>query len=109
MNIYYVAAIWLGMALIASLVSIKLPVPAATTAITIDLVKRGCISHTSCPFLGAGGVPEGIRSIRKAALVFSLTHCVRNATQPARSYAWKRPGNSEACQRTCCVVGDDYR
>jgi Kef-type K+ transport system membrane component KefB len=35
MNIYYVAAIWLGMALIASLVSIRIAVPAALVEIVI--------------------------------------------------------------------------
>jgi Kef-type K+ transport system membrane component KefB len=35
MNIYYVAAIWLGMALIASLVSIKIAVPAALAEIVV--------------------------------------------------------------------------
>jgi Kef-type K+ transport system membrane component KefB len=35
MNIYYVAAIWLGMALIAALVSIRIAVPAALTEIVI--------------------------------------------------------------------------
>ena len=35
MNIYYVAAIWLGMALIASLASIKLAMPAALAEIVV--------------------------------------------------------------------------
>ena len=35
MNIYYVAAIWLGMALLASLVSIKIAVPAALVEIVV--------------------------------------------------------------------------
>ena len=35
MNIYYVAAIWLGMALLASVVSIKIAVPAALIEIVI--------------------------------------------------------------------------
>jgi Kef-type K+ transport system membrane component KefB len=35
MNIYYVAAIWLGMALIASLISIRIAVPAALVEIVI--------------------------------------------------------------------------
>jgi Kef-type K+ transport system membrane component KefB len=35
MNIYYVAAIWLGMALIAALVSIRIAVPAALVEIVI--------------------------------------------------------------------------
>ena len=35
MNIYYVAAIWLGMALIASIVSIKIAVPAALAEIVV--------------------------------------------------------------------------
>jgi hypothetical protein len=32
MNIYYVAAIWLGLALLASVVSIRIAVPAALAA-----------------------------------------------------------------------------
>ena len=35
MNIYYVAAIWLGMALVASLVSIRIAVPAALVEIVV--------------------------------------------------------------------------
>jgi Kef-type K+ transport system membrane component KefB len=35
MNIYYVAAIWLGMALVASLISIKFAVPAALAEIVV--------------------------------------------------------------------------
>ena len=35
MNIYYVAAIWLGMALLASVVSIRIAVPAALVEIVI--------------------------------------------------------------------------
>ena len=35
MNIYYVAAIWLGMALLASVVSIKIAVPAALVEIVV--------------------------------------------------------------------------
>jgi hypothetical protein len=35
MNIYYVAAIWLGMALLASVVSIRMAVPAALVEIVI--------------------------------------------------------------------------
>ena len=35
MNIYYVAAIWLGMALIASVVSIRIAVPAALVEIVV--------------------------------------------------------------------------
>jgi Kef-type K+ transport system membrane component KefB len=35
LNIYYVAAIWLGMALLASVVSIKIAVPAALVEIVV--------------------------------------------------------------------------
>ena len=35
MNIYYVAAIWLGMALLASLVSIRIAIPAALVEIVV--------------------------------------------------------------------------
>ena len=35
MNIYYVAAIWLGMALLASVVSIRIAVPAALVEIVV--------------------------------------------------------------------------
>ena len=35
MNVYYVAAIWLGMALLASVVSIRIAVPAALVEIVI--------------------------------------------------------------------------
>jgi Kef-type K+ transport system membrane component KefB len=35
MNIYYVAAIWLGMALLASAVSIRIAVPAALVEIVV--------------------------------------------------------------------------
>jgi Kef-type K+ transport system membrane component KefB len=35
MNIYYVAAIWLGMALLASVVSIRIVVPAALVEIVV--------------------------------------------------------------------------
>ena len=35
MNLYYVAAIWLGMALLASVVSIKIAVPAALVEIVV--------------------------------------------------------------------------
>ena len=49
MNIYYVAAIWLGMALLASLVSIKIAVPAALVEIVVGAL--------------AGNIP-GIREAR---------------------------------------------
>ena len=35
MNIYYVAAIWLGMALLASVISIRIAVPAALVEIVV--------------------------------------------------------------------------
>ena len=35
MNLYYVAAIWLGMALLASVVSIKIAIPAALVEIVV--------------------------------------------------------------------------
>lgn len=35
MNIYYVAAIWLGLALLASVVSIRIAVPAALVEIVV--------------------------------------------------------------------------
>ena len=40
MNIYYVAAIWLGMALLASVVSIKIAVPAALFGLTHNLIDK---------------------------------------------------------------------
>ena len=38
MNIYYVAAIWLGMALLASVVSIRIAVPAALVEIVVGVL-----------------------------------------------------------------------
>jgi len=35
MNVYYVTAIWVGMALLASVVSIKIAVPAALVEIVV--------------------------------------------------------------------------
>jgi predicted exporter len=40
MNIYYVAAIWLGMALLASAVSIRIAIPAALVEIVIGAPVR---------------------------------------------------------------------
>ena len=52
MNSYYVAAIWLGMALIASVVSIRIAVPVALVEIVIGALAGnlpGVSSHVSQP------------------------------------------------------------
>jgi Kef-type K+ transport system membrane component KefB len=71
-NIYYVAAIWLGMALIASLVSIKLAVPAALAEIVVGALAgntpglREHITQTD--------VVVFLASVGSLVLTFGLTH-----------------------------------
>ena len=58
MNIYYVAAIWLGMALLASVVSIKIAVPAALIEIVIGALAGNIPGISQRPEL-TGHAPGG--------------------------------------------------
>lgn len=59
MNIYYVAAVWLGMALLASVVSIRIAVPAALVEIVVGALAgnipgiRGHVTQTGKLILAA--------------------------------------------------------
>jgi Kef-type K+ transport system membrane component KefB len=94
-NIYYVAAIWLGMALLASVVSIRIAVPAALVEIVVGALAGnipGIQQHISQPdfvtFLaGAGSVvltflagaeidPVSLRGHWKASLSIGLVSFV---------------------------------
>lgn len=95
MNIYYVAAIWLGMALLASVVSIRIAVPAALVEIVVGALAGnipGIQQHISQPdfvtFLaGAGSLvltflagaeidPASLRGHWKASLSIGLASFV---------------------------------
>jgi Kef-type K+ transport system membrane component KefB len=92
MNIYYVAAIWLGMALIASIVSIKIAIPAALAEIVVGALAgnipglREHVTQTSVvvflasvgslvlTFLAGAEIdPVSLRGHWKASLSIGLT------------------------------------
>ncbi len=69
MNIYYVAAIWLGLALIASVVSIRIAVPAALVEIVVGAL--------------AGNIP----GIREHVTQTDVRHPLRIRADPDRPAA----------------------
>src|SRR5512135_1461922 len=76
MNIYYVAAIWLGMALLASVVSIRIAVPAALVEIVVGALAgnvpgiREHVTQTAVVTFLAGAEidPVSLRGHWKAGL-----------------------------------------
>ena len=60
MNVYYVTAIWVGMALLASVVSIKIAVPAALVEIVVGALAGNTIGLELTPWInyiaGVGAV-----------------------------------------------------
>ena len=78
MNVYYVMAIWLGMALVAAVVSIRVAVPAALVEIVVGALVLGWTLHAA----EIGGIALSTTSVAVVYAVMVETGLGSRAHKP---------------------------